>query len=72
MQVKTITLKIACGNDAFVGENGVFELHSIFERALSWASHELSSDGIQKKVKFHIRDSNGNTCATLTVEKENE
>jgi hypothetical protein len=72
LKVKTITLKIECGNDAFQGEGGAAELYTFFERAFPHAAYELYAKGIQKTVTLQLRDSNGNTCATLTVEKEDD
>lgn len=72
MKVKTITLKIDCGNDAFMGEGGAAELYTFFERAFPWAACELYGRGKQKIVELKLRDSNGSSCGTLTVEREDD
>lgn len=72
MKVKTITLKIDCGTDAFMGEGRAAELYTFFERAFPWAAHELCGRGKQKKVELKLRDSNGKSCGTLTVEGEDD
>jgi hypothetical protein len=72
MKVKTITLKIECGNDAFQGEGGAAELQQIFRETLPWAAYELHTESRQRTVELKLRDSNGNYCAVLTVEREDE
>lgn len=71
MKVKKISLEIETGNDAFQTD-GAAQLRMIFEHCLPWAIYELATVASQRTVELKMRDMNGNYCAVLKIEREDD
>jgi hypothetical protein len=59
--VKSVTIKIDCSNAAFDG-NFAIEVKSLLEEVIR------SINGSNDLWSFNLKDHNGNSCGSLTVE----